>query len=881
MSIFKVAKKTWSSYKDFKKKKRQSNVIKQLGLDIEDRFFYPEKTQQGQQTYSVVSAVYGVEKYINDMMSSLLRQSLDFRKHIQVILVDDGSIDGSADICKEWAERFPENVIYLRKENGGQATARNFGLPHATGDWVCFIDPDDMVDKDYFLSIEKALEQEDDIENLQCISSNFIIYLEDTLQLRDSHPLNYRYRHGIRRSVFDENCDDIQLSAGHVLFQRHMLAESKVSFQDIKPTSEDLHFVACYLLAFDSPQMLFVPAAKYWYRKRADKSSTLDSSWSDPRKYKEQLENSYLDLFEKAKVSKGYIPRWLQRTVLYDIAWNFIFFLNNHRNEVNIPLESRAEYLQLLHQILKQIDSDSILNFELAGVHDPHRMAMLALGNSKYEHISNIRPLEYDQKDSSICVRYYYVGAKPDLKVIIGAEEIQPLTEKIRQHTFLDRVLVREHILWLPWHGSGMMEFYLNGERQERGVSERSKLPTINRLKPKVSNPKGFPLPVKVYRRLSQSDFYKQRFTDAWLLMDRDIQADDSAEHLYRYIKEKHSQVNTWFVLRKNSHDWQRLEAEGFRLLAFGSLAHKMALLNAKHLISSHADHYITNYLPHRYYRDLLNYKFTFLQHGVIQNDLSGWLNSKSIRNFITAGHAEYRSLWQGESGYKFTEREIQLTGLPRHDALLSKSISVPVQKKILIMPTWRNSLAGETLGAGHDRKKNANFKESQFYQAWLGLLKSPRLSELANKHGYQLIFFPHANLQPYLDDFRNEYVTVLGHADIKSMQELFVSASMLITDYSSVAFEVAYLQRPVLYYQFDQELVFGGGHTAKKGYFDYTDDGFGPVAIDDESLLDSLEQLLINNCQPDAPYAQRMQEFFAFRDGRCCERVYDMIANT
>lgn len=881
MSAFNIARKSWAFYKDYKKKNRQEKVVKRLGLDITDRFFYPSKTVKGVYSYSVIAAVYGVEKYIDDMMASLLRQTLDFKKHIQVILVDDGSIDGSAETCKEWAAQYPENVTYLRKENGGQATARNFGLPYATGDWVCFIDPDDMVDKDYFLNIEKALEQEEDAEKLQCISSNFIVYFEDTLQLRDNHPLNYRYRHGIRKAVFDDNCDDIQLASNHVLFNRNLLIETGVLFENIKPTSEDLHFNARFLLTFDSPQMLFIPAAKYWYRKRADNSSAVDSSWQDPRKYKEQLKLSYLDVFEKAKISKGYIPRWLQRTVLYDVAWNIRFFLNNHKNEANIPIGLRAEYFQLLHLILSQIDTEVILKFELAGVHDPHRMAMLALGDSQSENISNVRVLEYDHKDSSLCVRYYYVGVKPDLKVTIGTEEVMPLTEKIREHTFLGQVLVREHIVWLPWHGSGMIDFYLNNERQERNISARSKLPTINRLKSRVTNPKRFPLPVKLYRQLSQSKLYKQRYANAWLLMDRDTQADDNAEHLYRYIKKQQPDINAWFVLKESSHDWQRLKEEGFRLLAFGSLAHKMALLNAQHLISSHADHYVTNYLPHRYYRDLLRYKFTFLQHGVTKDNLSGWLNSKPIRNFITAAADEYQSICQGESGYKFTEREVQLTGFPRHDALLKKSLSISKDRKVLIMPTWRQSLVGKVIGAGNNREKNPLFVKSQYYQAWAGFLHSAKLRDLIKKYDFELVFFPHANLQPYLDDFRNDHITVLGHVDITSMQDLFSSASMLITDYSSVAFEAAYLQRAILYYQFDREEVFAGGHTYQKGYFDYDDNGFGPVAIDESYLLGSLEQMLINDCEPTAPYAQRMQDFFAFRDGKCCERVYKLIENT
>ena len=91
--------------------------------------YFPIK-YQGQNQFTVVSAVYNVEKYLDEYFSSLTRQSLNFKKHIQIILVDDGSTDHSAEIIKRWQAKFPQNIHYFYKENGGQASARNLGLQH-------------------------------------------------------------------------------------------------------------------------------------------------------------------------------------------------------------------------------------------------------------------------------------------------------------------------------------------------------------------------------------------------------------------------------------------------------------------------------------------------------------------------------------------------------------------------------------------------------------------------------------------------------------------------------------------------------------------------------------------------------------------------------
>lgn len=94
--------------------------------------------------FSVVMAVYNVELFLREAVDSLVAQDFGFEK-IQLILVDDGSTDGSGAICDEYAARYPDNVLVIHKENGGVSSARNAGLPHVQGRYVNFMDADDRL----------------------------------------------------------------------------------------------------------------------------------------------------------------------------------------------------------------------------------------------------------------------------------------------------------------------------------------------------------------------------------------------------------------------------------------------------------------------------------------------------------------------------------------------------------------------------------------------------------------------------------------------------------------------------------------------------------------------------------------------------------------
>lgn len=99
--------------------------------------------------FSVILPVYNVEKYLNECVDSILKQSF---KNYEIILVDDGSTDASGAICDDYRQKYPDTIKVLHKPNGGQADARNKGMEIASGEYIIYLDSDDFLTSDAFLN---------------------------------------------------------------------------------------------------------------------------------------------------------------------------------------------------------------------------------------------------------------------------------------------------------------------------------------------------------------------------------------------------------------------------------------------------------------------------------------------------------------------------------------------------------------------------------------------------------------------------------------------------------------------------------------------------------------------------------------------------------
>ena len=169
------------------------------------------------------------------------------------------------------------------------------------------------------------------------------------------------------------------------------------------------------------------------------------------------------------------------------------------------------------------------------------------------------------------------------------------------------------------------------------------------------------------------------------------------------------------------------------------------------------------------------------------------------------------------------------------------------------------------------------DFKESDYYCFYHELLHNRELKEAAERKGYHIAFFPHPYLQPYADLFADgEDVTILGLGT--DYREVYEESALFVTDYSSAITDAVYLERPVIYAQFDREQVFSGAHTFKEGYFDYERDGFGEVETTLEGVIQRMIEYIENDCRMKEQYRKRADRFFAFRDQKNCQRLYDKI---
>src|SRR5699024_1690 len=153
----------------------------------------------------------------------------------------------------------------------------------------------------------------------------------------------------------------------------------------------------------------------------------------------------------------------------------------------------------VLIDTLRLIDIEVLESYELAGVNDAHRFAMIALGHKGTDKVSKINIIDWDSKRNQFCFRYYYIGKRPEVDIVVCGlnKPIKPVSDKVRIHTFMGKTLVYEYIGWYEWPGNGLLSFYINGEYVDYPIRLRSKESTQNRLTPKKPNVKSLPIPVR------------------------------------------------------------------------------------------------------------------------------------------------------------------------------------------------------------------------------------------------------------------------------------------------------------------------------------------------------------------------------------------------
>jgi CDP-glycerol glycerophosphotransferase (TagB/SpsB family) len=386
-----------------------------------------------------------------------------------------------------------------------------------------------------------------------------------------------------------------------------------------------------------------------------------------------------------------------------------------------------------------------------------------------------------------------------------------------------------------------------------------------------------------IMRWRARQRIIRRKYGNAWVLVDRFRHADDSAEHLFRYLREFRSDVNAWFVLEAGTPDWDRLVKEGYsdRMVAYKTTEWTLLMLNCEVVVSSHADRPIQSPRVIRRQFGKRTWRFVFLQPGIGKDDVSNWLNPKSLDLFIVSTRNEYASIAGEDTTYRYSTKETKLTELPRFDKLRQRSQDYPPAQRdlVLVAPAWRNWLTMPLEEGSQRREVSRAFLTSDYARNWIAFLESDELVASVRDRNLRIAILPHPKLAAVIDKLNlPDYVLKVGSQgpDVRSY---LARSALVVTDYSSMAFDAAYLERPLVYFQFDAELMFGGRQADSQGYFDYQEQGFGPVADDLAGAIGSACSAIAYGPTPSSHYLERVQQSFPYRDGRASERVANEIS--
>lgn len=350
-----------------------------------------------------------------------------------------------------------------------------------------------------------------------------------------------------------------------------------------------------------------------------------------------------------------------------------------------------------------------------------------------------------------------------------------------------------------------------------------------------------------------------------FMIGERKNEAKDNGYHLFKYIRESHPSDRVYYVIDKDSNDYLKVSKLG-NVIKYNSVRHYIFIFITDKFICAHLGSCLPDTpLVWKACKDgVIKGKKIFIQHGITISDHDALkYNNSGMDMFICGAKPEYEYV---RDNFAYPKGAVKYLGFCRFDNLHN----FEVKNQILVMPTWRGWL-GQTWG----KDDYDIFLSSEYYKRFYALINNKKLLNFLEVSDTQLIFYPHYEMQKYIAYFKStSKQVIIAKKEKYDVQQLLKESKMLITDYSSVAFDFAYMKKPIIYYQFDKEEYYDKHY--KEGYFNYDDHGFGKTLSNEECIVDEIIRLQTFNI--DYKYLERMKYFFPLHDNKNCERYYKYI---
>lgn len=871
--------------------------------------------------YSIVMHIHNVEDYLREAVDSIINQDLNFKENIQLVLVDSDSVDNSMGIALDYQKKYPENILCLSCDSDLTADAYNLGLENSKGKYINFMRAIDYLSLDAISKVDNAFKKYD-----VGVAVLHVEYLDITKR----YPLKFKFKDDEDIGEFvdlKKHNQFIQVDVATTFINRELIG-------DLKFSDKIYMFEALFInqvLIRDNKYALLKDSLYY------SREELLENIIPSKEDIISSFDYFYEELISRAIEKYSAVPKFVQNTFLYylqslvkiadiedlftgsqlDSFWdrfvnildyigmneivrhetlnngvkNFLIFVKNEEFHIEVrgrelEVKSKNDVLNSLHKRKIWFDiveiKDGFLNISgsFTSTCDKKYISIEAIkSGNNIKTVYEAKEVEYPNTNRvtkcflSIPWEFTYSF---DFKIPIGTKESFSLYFRTIYHendnfAVMDSEVICRYYVNLSEYGNYYRKdghilllkrnvFYLRPESYIRAIVYEFKV----YMKVFLSN---LPLIAKIKTILFRFvcfityPFYKNR--KIWLFSDRRTLSGDNGEHFFRYAMTRKDDVHKYFVIENNCEDYYRLKnIYGKHVVEFESFKHKLLYAHAKKLLQSQISPLTYNPLHEPRPRRFAGFGLAevyFLQHGVNRYDMSSWMTKfdKNLSLILTVSDIDYNEFIGGN--YNYDSSIVQELGYPRFDNLTNENL----KKQIVIMPTWRNNI------------KTANqLLNSQYYKHFNGLLNNERLINHAKKTGYEIILKPHPLMYKFINVFNvNDYVKV---DNVTKHHDILCDSALMITDYSSVAFDFVYLKKPVIYYQY------GGGSDH---HFDistvFKDDGsmdFGEKIDNEERLIDRIIEYMDNGCKMEDIYQKRVDSFYKYLDKNNSKRVYDWI---
>lgn len=355
---------------------------------------------------------------------------------------------------------------------------------------------------------------------------------------------------------------------------------------------------------------------------------------------------------------------------------------------------------------------------------------------------------------------------------------------------------------------------------------------------------------------------------DIWLGYEKNANsAQDNGYYFFDYCYKNKKHENFYYIIKADSADIGVLKDKEDKLLHFMSFKYMVYMFAAKLLVASESKvHSFDIRIQKGLLRNSLRKKnLVFLQHGVIALKRVDYGFKKTKNNAVSLFEvcSEYeKDIIKNIFGY--SEKEIMLTGLARWDVLEDKATKG--NRKIFMMPTWRSWMDGIL---------KEDFFKSDYYNRYKAIFDSEELKKLLKDNNIELHFVLHPKFLAYSNDFVSDSENIIIHqfGEIK-VNEYLMESSLLITDYSSIAWDMYYQGKPVIFYQFDIDEY----NLYEGSYMNFEEEIFGDITYELEGLIHQIHYYIEQDFQEKDRYKNMRPLYFEYEDKNNSKRIYEAI---